>query len=92
MIGQASKAKEAITAAKRHVAELFEGESITPPSLEEVEHDDVHGLWKITISYTRSIMQKTISAAFHPSGSLRDYKIITLNDNDLQLVSMKNRV
>ena len=45
------QAREAVEAAKRHVAELFEAEPIGEVGLEEIELRS--GIWSVTIGFTR---------------------------------------
>ena len=44
---------EAISAAKKYLAEAYAEENITAVSLEEVEHDPAAGRWFITLAFSR---------------------------------------
>ena len=45
--------KEAVQAAKKHVAEIFADESIANVGLEEVEFNEIEQVWAITIGFSR---------------------------------------
>jgi len=45
--------KEAVALAKKYVGEVFAGEPISDVGLEEVEFDDVAGIWAVTIGFSR---------------------------------------
>jgi hypothetical protein len=86
--------KEAIALAKGYVSDIFSGESISGLGLEEVEYDDYDNQWKITIGFNRSnIMPKTVIENVTGNAvARRDYKVITIKDQDGKVVSMKNRL
>lgn len=44
---------EAITTAKKYLADVYAEENITAVSLEEVEHDTATGRWLITLAFSR---------------------------------------
>jgi hypothetical protein len=83
------KAKEAVEIAKNTVADLFAKEGVTNLGLEELEYDDVHDIWRITIGFSRSWdSHQGISAL---AGVLRrTYKIVAI-DKDGKALSVKNR-
>jgi hypothetical protein len=80
--------KGAVGLAKRHVADLFSNEGVEDIGLEEVEHDDVQEVWRITIGFTRPWDRK-YSTLLNPA-MRRSYKVVTI-DPDGKVLSVKNR-
>jgi hypothetical protein len=46
--------KEAVTAAKQHIQELFKDEELSNLGLEDVEYNELEKEWQITIGFSRS--------------------------------------
>lgn len=98
-------AKEAVAAAKTYVEEMFADEQITDLGLEEVEFEDATNCWRITVGFSRPQIAETYNKnpfnELRKGGSLiemmrekalsRSYKVVTINDNSAQVVSVKNR-
>jgi hypothetical protein len=82
-------AKEAVEIAKNTINDLFAKEGVTNLGLEELEFDDAHDLWRITIGFSRSWdSHQGISAL---AGVLRrTYKIVEI-DKDGKARAVKNR-
>jgi hypothetical protein len=82
-------AKEAVEVAKNTIADLFAKEGVTNLGLEELEYDEAHDIWLITIGFSRSWdSHQGISAL---AGVLRrTYKIVAI-DKDGKALSVKNR-
>lgn len=82
--------KEAVALAKKYVDEVFAGEPISDVGLEEIEFDDVAGIWSITIGFSRPWeTTKGLAASFLPTK--RDYKVVRISDVDRKMLSVKNR-
>ena len=76
--------KVAVLAAKKHLQNVFDGEGIKPPSLEEVWLDQRKHEWCVTLAIRR------------PGGTfaglnLAEYKTVRLRDSDGSLVSIRSR-
>lgn len=93
--------KQAVETAKRHVAEVFSDEGITPPTLEEVEFDDGPEAWNVTVGFFRRdsapvgpLVQDQRAydefLGFSPPAR-KDYKIVRISDKTGQPLSVKNR-
>jgi hypothetical protein len=89
--------KEAITAAKTYLSDIYADEHVTNLGLEEVEHLPSDGKWVITLAFSRpwntprTRAQEVLENLGAVSGLRRTYKVITLAD-DGTVLSMKNRM
>ena len=89
--------REAVAAAKFHLAQLFQDENITNVGLEEIEYDEMRGQWRVTISFSRNWQPSQedgkLSAAIARAAldRQRAHKVVTINNGDGQIVSVKNR-
>lgn len=84
--------KEAIGQAKRYVSELFADDGARDIMLEEVEFDDMHQQWRITIGLSRPRTGKEGLATGIAFPELRrSYKVVTISDTDARVLSVKNR-
>ena len=81
------EAKDAVRAAKKYVAELFADEGLADVGLEEIEGVQ-GGCWTITIGFTRE-WDRGISSVL--GGPARSYKVLTVNDKDGRILSIKDR-
>ena len=66
---------DVVKAAKEHVAELFEGESISDVVLEEVVFDSTN-ISKVTISFVRSGPIPDLFPFSEPFNKNRSYKVV----------------
>lgn len=82
--------KDAVTLAKDHVNDLFAAEGIINLGLEEVEYDDVHEQWHITLGFSRTWNQQGVFAALSSAGAGRTYKVVIIDPAGKPL-SVKNR-
>ena len=76
--------KEAVRAAKAHVAELYADEEICEVGLEEVEFDVGSQCWKITVGFSRSWdwhRTNNLTAALVDSRPARSYKVVHIDDS-----------
>jgi hypothetical protein len=86
--------KEAVSAAKTYVADLFSDEHVKNIGLEEVEFDEGAGVWNITVGFSRPWDDENpITAQFRFSQQMkRDYKIVRISDGEQKVLSIKSRV
>ena len=83
--------KEAARVAKQHIAELFKEEGAKNIGLEEVEFDPT-GIWKVTVGFSRPWNGQSESPfAFPPTTRAREMKVVTLDDADGSILSVRNR-
>lgn len=86
--------KEAVSTATKHVMELFKGEDISNVGLEEVELDPEENLWRITIGFSRpwDYPGGALAAIYgKEAGPKRSYKVVTIQNWDNKVLSIKNR-
>lgn len=90
--------KEAVTLAKRYVADLFQDEKPVNIGLEEVEFDEMAKCWLVTIGFSRPWNRPTsgtYSALLEIADPLasrpmtRDFKVVTINDVTEKVISVK---
>ena len=88
-------AKEAVRAAKEHIADLFQDEGVMDVGLEELDYRDGDlGVWEVTIGFRR--VWKRPDPVGHPLAVLsgrtshRTYKIVRISD-DGEVLSLKHR-
>ena len=89
-------AKEAVRAAKEHIADLFRDEGVTDVGLEELQHypDGELGVWEVTIGFRR--VWKGPDPVGSPLAILsgrtrpRTYKIVRISDEG-KMLSLKHR-
>ena len=81
--------KQAVAAAKQHVAELFANEGLTDLGLEEVDYDDARDEWLITVGFARPWDVAGLARILE-SVPRRTYKI-TVIDRTGKALSVKNR-
>lgn len=89
---QEMNVKEAIDIAKRYIREIYSGEKIENLGLEEVEFEEMHGTWSVTLGFSRPWQHAAVGTFLHDfSPKRRDYKIIRISDKDGKVLSVKNR-
>ena len=88
-------AKEAVRAAKEHIADLFQDEGVMDVGLEELDYRDGDpGVWEITIGFRR--VWKGSDPVGNPLAVLsgrtspRTYKIVRISDEG-EVLSLKHR-
>lgn len=88
--------KEAIMAAKKYIAEIYEDEGIFNVGLEEVEFNA--DKWEVTIGFSRKwdrAPRNPFSTALpgqeQPRAVSRTYKIVDVNDSDGRVLAVHNR-
>ena len=82
--------KEAVRAAKEHVAEIFADEPIENVGLEEVEFDELNGVWAVTIGFSR-YWGRSMDNVFRALGTARDFKVVRIEDETGRVQSVKHR-
>lgn len=91
--------KEAAKGAKQHIAELFTEEGVKDVGLEEIEFDGNSGIWRITIGFSRPWDRVDESPSYSSIAELvgatrkraREMKVVTLDDAEGKVLSVKNR-
>jgi hypothetical protein len=85
--------KEAVRLAKEYVRDFFGSEGISNLGLEEIEYDDGHGQWLITVGFSRpwnSIKSATALISGEPQVK-RAYRVVKL-DGQGGMISVKRRI
>ena len=90
--GRKMDVKEAVQAAKEHVAEIFVDESVANIGLEEVEFDELNKVWAITIGFSRPWdhpggVFRALDGAPRP----RAFKTVRIDDESGRVRSVKHR-
>lgn len=80
--------KEAVSIAKRYVADLFADEGVVGLGLEEVDYDEFRNEWRITLGLSRSQNAGGLGNLLAAIG--RQYKVVTI-DSSRKVRSVKNR-
>ena len=83
--------KEAVQAAKKHVAEIFADESIANVGLEEVEFDEIEQVWAITIGFSRFWGRIGDVVRALDGNAARTFKIVRIEDKTGRVQSVKHR-
>jgi hypothetical protein len=83
----------AVVNAKRWLSDVLRDEGISNVGLEEVEFDEQHHAWLITLGFSRpwNSVRNAYTAISGEPASRRAYRILTVNDQDGSVVSMKRR-
>ncbi len=86
--------KDAVTLAINHVRTLFEHETISNLGLEEVEFNPSANEWVVTVGFSRpwDYPQNALAALAGQGGRPnRSFKIVSINDNNGEVIAIKNR-
>ena len=83
--------KEAVQAAKKHVAEIFADESIANVGLEEVEFDELNQIWVITIGFSRFWGRPGDVIRALDGNMARTFKTVRIHDESGRVQSVKHR-
>ena len=91
--------KEAVTAAREYLADLYLSEQVSNVGLEEVVFDDDSNEWRITIGFSRPWDQETPAqnaftalASPRPSRPERSYKVVCIDDLSEEVTALKDRL
>ena len=85
--------KQAVKKAKAYVADLFADEKPANLGLEEVEFEESHGEWLITIGFSRpweKPKNKFADLAIDRPFEARTYKVVSISDSTGDVKSVKN--
>ncbi|KQT52817.1 MULTISPECIES: hypothetical protein [unclassified Aureimonas] len=84
---------EAVSSAKRGIAELFVGESIQNLGLEEIEYSDDERVWHITLGFSRPWDDRRGLSNLLGADALanRHYRVVKVRDEDGAIISVKLR-
>lgn len=84
--------KEAVSAAKQYIQELFADETITNLGLEEVEFNESMKEWQVTIGFSRpwDRLGGLSGLATYPN-QMRSYKVVRISNETKSIISVKNR-
>ena len=87
------KVKEVVKYAIDHINDLFKDEKISNIGLEEVEFNSEIGNWEVTVGFSRpwDYPQGALASIAAGASAKRTYKIVTVNDMDGEVISVKNR-
>lgn len=87
-------AKEAATAAKKHLAEILSDEAIAPPTLEEIWFESSEQVWYVTLGVRRLTEADTAGSVANRLGLSRipDYKVVRISDKDGSALSIRDRL
>ena len=83
--------KQAVQAAKSHVAEIFADESIENVGLEEVEFDELNRIWAITVGFSRVWGRPGNLIRALNGDTARTSKIVRIEDESGRVQSVKHR-
>ena len=83
--------KQAVQAAKSHVAEIFADESIVNVGLEEVEFDELNRVWAITVGFSRVWGRPGDPIRALDGETARTFKIVRIEDESGRVRSVKHR-
>lgn len=83
--------KEAVAKAKQHVAEVFADEAVSAIRLEEIEFDDTHDAWNITIGFDRPISDFPYGGGVIGIPTRRVFKSVAVSDANGAILSIKHR-
>ena len=88
---------DAVKTAKQYIADLYAGESITKPRLEELNRDRINGYWLITVGFAYLEGNSERSAALAPTLARavygdRVYKLVRVDDGSGEAVGMTDRL
>ena len=87
--------QEAVRAAKEYITTLYADEGVSRVGLEEVKFEgELPGTWDVTIGFFRSFSDQPLAplaAALHTDPRRRVYKIVRIDDENGQVISVTHR-
>jgi hypothetical protein len=85
--------QEAVKLAKDWVANVFSEEGITNVGLEEIDYDDEHRIWNVTLGFSRpwNTTRGVLTSLTGDTAVRRTYKILSVSDGDGKVLSLRNR-
>lgn len=84
--------KQAVNTAKGYVSDLLSDEGLSNLGLEEIEHDDKAGLWRVTVGFSRpwNTARNAFTSLSGEPVSKRAYRVVSIKDTG-EVVSVKRR-
>lgn len=83
--------KQAVTSAMDFVLDLYDGQSLRDLLLEEVEMDQAHNKWLVTIGFSLANEESTSILTPSTRKLARHYKVIAVDSRTGHTMSMKIR-
>ncbi|AAQ60209.1 MULTISPECIES: hypothetical protein [Chromobacterium] len=85
--------KDAVSSAKRYIIDLLADENLSNVGLEEVELDQSTNQWIVTIGFSRpwDEPRNALAALAGSNGPRRSYKVVRIDNQNDQVLSVKNR-
>ena len=85
--------KTAVGNAKQWLASVLQEEGVSNVGLEEVEFDQEHDMWLITLGFSRpwNSVRNAFTAISGEPAPKRAYRIIAVKEPNGEIVSMKRR-
>jgi hypothetical protein len=85
--------KAAVDNAKRWLFDVLQDEEVSNVGLEEVEFDQEHGIWLITLGFSRpwNTVKNAFTQISGEPAARRAYRIIAVKEPNGEVVSMKRR-
>jgi type IV secretory pathway ATPase VirB11/archaellum biosynthesis ATPase len=81
--------KQAVSAAKAHLLDVFSAEMMSDPRLEEVWFDDADQVWCVTFGFFRK--PDDLLVKVQGSFSTFDYKVVRVGGDSGKPISIRNR-
>jgi hypothetical protein len=84
--------RQAVRVAKDYIVDLLGDEGITNLGLEEIEHDDRAGVWRVTLGFSRpwNTVRNAITVLGGDAATKRAYRVVSVKD-DGRVISVKRR-
>jgi len=85
--------KTAVGSAKQWLTNVMQEEGVANVGLEEVEFDDEHGVWLITLGFSRpwNSVKNAFTAISGEPAPRRAYRVIAVKEPNGEIVSMTRR-
>lgn len=85
--------KTAVGTAKQWLANVMQEEGVSNVGLEEVEFDREHGIWLITLGFSRpwNSVKNAFTAISGDPAPRRAYRVISVKEPTGEILSMKRR-
>jgi len=85
--------KAAVDNAKRWLVDVLQNEGVSNVGLEEVEFDREHGIWLITLGFSRpwNTVRNVLTQISGEPAPRRAYRIIAVKEPNGEILSMKRR-
>jgi hypothetical protein len=92
--------KDAVVVAKKWVQDILADEDVQNVGLEEVEYDEEDRAWHVTVGFSRrwnspkdgQLTGLAAALAVTQPALKRAYRVVTVNDSDGKVISMRRRI